>query len=71
MSCIHCHNNNNNEQLTGHTLPVKVIGFGTPLAIGVLNVKSSPPISPVLYLPSGQLLEFPFEVDDPRRQKTN
>ena len=59
-------------QCTGHTLPLKVIGFGTPLAIGELKVKLSSPISPVLYLPSGQLLGFlSFDVDDPRRQKTN
>ena len=58
--------------LTGHTLPVKVIGFGTPLAIGELKVKLSSPISLVLYLPIGQLLGLPsFEVDDPRRQNTN
>ena len=58
--------------LTGHTLPVKVIGFGTPLAIGEPKVKLSSPISPVLYLPSGQLLGFPsFDADDPRRQKMN
>jgi hypothetical protein len=60
--------NNYEQQLTGHTLPLKVIGFGTPLVIGDLNEKSSSPIFPVLYLPSGQL---PFGVDDPRRQKTN
>ena len=58
--------------LTGHTLPLKVIGFGTPLAIGELKVKLSPLISPVLYLPSGQLSGFPsFDVDDSRRQETN
>ena len=59
--------------LTGHTLPVNVIGFGTPLArFGVLNVKLSSPISPVLYLPSGQLLVLPsFPVEELLRQKTN
>ena len=58
--------------LTGHTLPLKVIGFGTPLAIGEPKVKLSSPTSPVRYLPRGQLLGFPsFDVDDPRRQKMN
>lgn len=58
--------------LTGHTLPLKGIGFGTPSVIDELKVKLFPPILPVVCLPSGQLLGFPsFDVDDPRRQKMN
>ena len=42
--------------LTGQTLPVNVMGLGTPLAMLVEpKVKSSSPTSPVVYLPSGQL----------------
>ena len=63
---------NFHTQHTGHTLPLKVIGFGTPFPIRELKVKLSPPASPVLYLPNGQLLGFPsYDVDDRRRQKMN
>ena len=58
--------------LTGHTFPWKIIGFGTPLKAGEPKVKLSSSIYPcVLQLPNGQPLELPFDVDDPRRQKTN
>ena len=44
------------KKLTGQTLPVNVMGLGTPLAMLVEpKLKSSSPTSPVVYLPSGQL----------------